>query len=68
MDVYGQTVDGYAMEMVWFWFCFGTACCAIMFVVATDTTIFCSLGQPLWTSAVYFPEMSMVAIIDIYFN
>ncbi len=35
-------VDGYAMEM---FFCFGTNCGAIVFAVATDTTISCSLGR-----------------------
>jgi len=34
-----------AMEMVMFSFCCGTTCGAIMFVVATETTISCNLGR-----------------------
>jgi hypothetical protein len=33
------------MEMFLFWFCFGTSGGAIMFAVATGTTITCIMGK-----------------------
>jgi hypothetical protein len=38
-------VESYAMEMFLFWFYIGTECGAIMFAMATGTTISCSLGR-----------------------
>jgi hypothetical protein len=46
MGVYVQTyLDHFAKECFCFDFCFGTACGTIILVVATGTTISCSLGK-----------------------
>jgi len=38
-------VNSYALGMFWFWFCYGTACGAIAFAMATGMTLTCSLGR-----------------------
>ncbi len=44
---------------MFFDFCFGTACGAIMFAVATGTTFSCSLGR------LYRPVLSL-SFLDVY--
>ncbi len=49
------------MLMPWECFCFGTACGAIMFAVATDTTISCSLGRQ------YVPVLSL-SLLNVFYG
>ncbi len=51
-------VDDYAMGMCLFWFCFDTACGAMIFAVATGTTISSSLGRQ------YRPVLSL-SFLDV---
>ncbi len=52
------------MTMFLFWFCFGTTCGAIIFAVATDITILCSLGRQ------YMPALfvSLMIMVTVFFN
>ncbi len=57
--LYLNYVDGYAARMFLFCFFFGTACSAILFAVATGTTISSSLGRQ------YGPVLSL-SFLDVY--
>jgi len=51
-------LEGYAMEM-FFFFCFGTACPAIIFAVVTCTTISCNLSR-------WYQPMISLHFFDVY--
>ncbi len=59
MGVCLNYVDGYAARMFLFCFFFGTACSAILFVVATGTTMSCSLCRQ------YKPVLRLY-FLDVY--